>query len=66
MRSLAILDSDPRHPDHRGCATCRYLVRQAPWIVWYECRARPANENLRGFPDFKRCKHWASDGEQQR
>jgi hypothetical protein len=27
-----------------------------PHIYWYECRARPANENLKGFPwETTRC-----------
>jgi len=45
-----------------GCYSCVYLIRQTeswemPHIAWYECKARPANECLKGFPWKKtKCK----------
>ena len=42
-------------PDKKSCHNCRYLVREIeswemPGVYWFECRARPANENLKQFP----------------
>ena len=38
-----------------SCRDCRHLRRESegweyPHIWWWECRARPAMENLRSFP----------------
>jgi hypothetical protein len=53
----ATLDELPR-----GCFDCRYFRRETeswemPHVWWYECRARHANESLRGFPwKLTKCK----------
>ena len=46
-----------------GCFDCRYLIKgyeswEMPHIEWWECKARPANEMLKGFPWKKtKCKY---------
>ncbi len=73
LRLSRSLRGEPLPPlGEKSCFNCAHLARwteswEMPHIGGFECKARPANENLKSFP-FRNttCKHWKGEAKESR